>query len=57
MLTGYAIIAVPTGIISAEIMTEMNKVRLTTRCSNCEKIGHEADAEYCRYCGTELPLS
>ncbi len=56
MLTGYAIIAVPTGILSAEIMTEMNKVRLTTRCSNCEKTGHEADAEYCRYCGTELPL-
>jgi voltage-gated potassium channel len=57
MLTGYAIIAVPTGILSAEIMTEMNKVRLTTRCSNCEKVGHEADAEFCRYCGTELPLS
>ena len=54
MLTGYAIIAVPTGILSAEIMTEMNKVRLTTRCSNCEKVGHEVDAEFCRFCGTEL---
>ena len=54
MLTGYAIIAVPTGIISAEIITEMQRERTSTRCSNCEKSGHEADAEYCRFCGAEL---
>lgn len=57
MLTGYAIIAVPTGILSAEIMTEMNRERLTTRCSNCEKTGHESGSDFCRFCGTELPLS
>ena len=54
MLTGYAIIAVPTGIISAELMSEMQRERSTIRCSNCEKIGHEFDAEYCRFCGCEL---
>ena len=54
MLTGYAIIAVPTGIISAELMSEMQRERSIIRCSNCEKIGHEFDAEYCRFCGTEL---
>ena len=54
MLTGYAIIAVPTGILSAEIMSEMQKSRSTIRCSNCEKTGHETDAKFCRFCGAEL---
>ncbi len=54
MLTGYAIIAVPTGIISAELISEMQRERSVIRCSNCEKFGHETDAEYCRFCGTEL---
>jgi voltage-gated potassium channel len=54
MLTGYAIIAVPTGIISAELMTEMRIDRSNTRCNNCERSDHEADAEYCRHCGTTL---
>jgi voltage-gated potassium channel len=54
MLTGYAIIAVPTGIISAELMTEMQRERSTIRCNNCERTGHETDADYCRACGTEL---
>lgn len=55
MLTGYAIIAVPTGIISAEMIQELQKERRGVRCSNCEKVGHETDAEYCKYCGTQLP--
>jgi voltage-gated potassium channel len=54
MLTGYGIIAVPTGIISAELMSEMQRERTIVRCSNCEKSGHEKDAEYCKYCGTEI---
>lgn len=56
MLTGYAIIAVPTGIISAELMTEMQKERSNTRCSNCERSDHETDAHFCRHCGTALKL-
>lgn len=54
MLTGYAIIAVPTGIISAELINELKKDSLSIRCGNCEKVGHERDAEYCKYCGTIL---
>ncbi len=54
MLTGYAIIAVPTGIISAELITEMQRDRTTTRCNNCEKTGHESDANFCKYCSAEL---
>lgn len=55
MLTGYGIIAVPTGIISAELITEMQRERTSTRCSNCEKTGHEPDADFCKFCGTKIP--
>ena len=55
MLTGYAILAVPTGILSAELITEIQRDRDSLACSNCEKTGHERDAVHCRFCGTELP--
>lgn len=55
MLTGYAIIAVPTGIISAELINEMNKSRSHIRCNNCERTGHEPDSRFCRFCGSPLP--
>lgn len=54
MLIGYAILAVPTGIISAELIQEMQQERLTARCRNCEKTGHEGDAQFCKYCGCDL---
>ena len=56
MIMGYAVIAVPTGIISAEIIqnaTNSNKV-MTQSCRYCSKDGHEADAKYCKYCGEIL---
>ena len=58
MVTGYAIIAVPTGIITNELSQEMKKQqpRLAKRiCRKCHKLGHEIDANYCRIRGTELP--
>ncbi|MEP5764522.1 MAG: ion transporter [Halieaceae bacterium] len=54
MLTGYAIIAIPTGIITAELAQEINRERSKVNCSNCERTGHEVDAHYCKYCGTHL---
>ncbi len=54
MLIGYAIIAVPTGIITAEIASEINRERSFSNCSNCERTGHERDAKHCKYCGSEL---
>jgi voltage-gated potassium channel len=54
MLTGYAIIAVPTGIITAELALEINREKTRINCSNCERIGHDADAKHCKYCGTTL---
>jgi voltage-gated potassium channel len=55
MLTGYAIIAVPTGIITAELANEIKASRSRRNCLQCERAGHEIDAVYCRFCGAELP--
>ena len=55
MLLGYSILAVPTGIITAELSQEMRTQRELTRCSNCSASGHESDANFCKKCGTELP--
>lgn len=55
MLTGYSIIAVPTGILTAELAREMSRERTSRHCRNCERSGHEKDADWCKHCGTELP--
>ena len=54
MLTGFAIIAVPTGIITAELALEINREKSRANCGNCERTGHDADARYCKYCGAHL---
>jgi len=58
MLMGYAIIAVPTGIITAELANEMNSQRNIARnsrnCKTCGASGHEPNAHYCAYCGEHL---
>lgn len=54
MLLGYSIIAIPTGILTAEISQEMVRSKDLRRCSNCLKTGHEKDAIYCDHCGSEL---
>ncbi|MGB1222288.1 MAG: ion transporter, partial [Alcanivoracaceae bacterium] len=55
--TGYAIIAVPTGIVTAEITSAIHRDRDRFRreCPQCHLHTHEADAHYCRRCGTHLP--
>jgi voltage-gated potassium channel len=52
MLTGYSIIAIPTGIVTAEIAAELGRERSQKTCPDCERIGHEVDARYCKYCGS-----
>lgn len=56
MITGYGIIAVPTGIITIELGRESLAKPDARVCSNCERDGHDRDAEYCKYCGTHLHL-
>ncbi len=52
MLLGYAIIAVPTGIITTEIAYGSRKV--IRKCTNCGLKYHEGDAKYCRKCGARI---
>jgi voltage-gated potassium channel len=54
MITGYAIIAVPTGIYTAELANQLRVQRDNRGCPGCGKTGHEADAEFCRFCGEEM---
>jgi len=54
MITGYAIIAVPTGLVTAEIIKIGNKKTNTQVCCNCNEDNHDDDASYCKSCGTEL---
>ncbi|TXB62177.1 ion transporter [Phaeodactylibacter luteus] len=55
MILGYAIIAVPTGIVSAEFVSEYYGQKVSTQnCRYCGREGHEHDAIYCKYCGEQL---
>ncbi|MCG9678407.1 MULTISPECIES: ion transporter [Vibrio] len=54
MLMGYSIIAVPTGIITAELHQEMNAHKSLVRCPNCSRSGHDSDAIHCKHCGSKL---
>jgi voltage-gated potassium channel len=54
MILGYSIIAVPTGIVSAEI-TRARHSRITTQaCPQCSAEGHDPDASHCKHCGSAL---
>lgn len=55
MLIGYAIIAVPTGIVTTEMALAMrNRDQLHEVCPRCGKEGHDADAIFCKKCGEKL---
>jgi len=56
MVLGYSIIAVPTGIVTAEIVESAVAARkVTTRCcAQCMAEGHDVDAQFCKVCGASL---
>ncbi|HEU4524134.1 MAG TPA: ion transporter [Gemmatimonadales bacterium] len=55
MLTGYGIIAVPTGIVTAELARAATAAPVSSQaCPGCGLGAHEHDAVYCRKCGTKL---
>lgn len=55
MLLGYAIIAVPTGIVTTEMMlASRHRGENAQSCPNCGREGHDQDAEFCKYCGAKL---
>jgi len=60
ILIGYSIIAVPTGIYTAELANTMRDAEHAARrdargCPHCGLEGHEPDAVHCRHCGEKLP--
>ena len=54
MIIGYAIIAVPTGIVTAEMTRGRSENISTQSCPECSAEGHAHDAEFCRKCGAKL---
>ena len=54
MIAGYAIIAVPTGIMSVAIAQRAAHPVSTQACLACSAEGHDVDADFCKYCGESL---
>jgi len=59
MLLGWGILAVPTGIVTADMTARRNDRRHGTRpplrCADCGSSGHDSGARYCKDCGASLP--
>lgn len=54
MILGYAIIAVPTGIVTVEIGAAVRQAAAARACPGCGLTGHDGDARHCKRCGTRL---
>lgn len=54
MILGYAIIAIPTGIVTVEMARQGQRAAIRT-CTNCNNSEHRGDAVFCHKCGTSLP--
>lgn len=73
MLLGWGVLAVPTGIVTAEMSAQRRsspdeigpeltlrapwQAGASRRCSSCDTVGHDVDARFCRRCGSALPDS
>ncbi|HEX2010792.1 MAG TPA: ion transporter [Roseateles sp.] len=56
MLLGWGVLAVPTGIVTAEMSWQRRSRPTTTRsCHACLSEGHLPEARFCRDCGARLP--
>jgi voltage-gated potassium channel len=55
MILGYAIIAVPTGIVTNDLIQGNKPKGMNNRaCDSCGKDGHDMDASFCKHCGEQL---
>jgi voltage-gated potassium channel len=55
MLIGYGTLAVPTGIVTAELNMSLSEVRLDKRtCPECGQQGHDPKASFCKMCGYDI---
>lgn len=58
MIMGYGVIAVPTGIVSAELARHPATLSVSGQsCSECGCEDHDADATFCKLCGADLHAS
>ena len=53
MLLGYTVLAVPTGIVTAEMVKSSHEAASRV-CPNCGRSGHDPEATHCKYCGSRL---
>jgi voltage-gated potassium channel len=56
MILGYAIIAVPTGIVSAELTQQRHEELNALLCPECGAGEHRPDASHCYACGGVLTV-
>jgi voltage-gated potassium channel len=55
MFIGYGIIAVPTGIVTTDlVMGARQKEKSTEACPSCGREGHDSNALFCKWCGAKL---
>lgn len=54
MILGYSIIAVPTGIVTAEMTSLVATEFKSIKCRNCGLASHDDDAVYCKHCGSAI---
>jgi voltage-gated potassium channel len=55
MIMGYAIIAVPTGIVTSEFTAARHRRGQSRQaCPQCSREGHDEDARHCKFCGSAL---
>ncbi len=54
MILGYAIIAIPTGIVSVEIARGGQRKEKGIVCRRCAETEHQAEARFCQRCGANL---
>ena len=59
MLLGWGVLAVPTGIVTAEMTAQRSRLRTPLgsllSCSHCATDGHELTSRHCKDCGAALP--
>jgi voltage-gated potassium channel len=58
MLLGWGVLAVPTGIVTAEMTSQrLSRAAGKRRCAHCHSEGHEPGARFCKDCGARLPTN
>ena len=54
MIAGYAIIAIPTGIVSVELASARARRQHAGLSGLRQPSGHDPDARHCKRCGAKL---